>query len=834
MFNNELWQKPAASAGGDFYSHQIANSVRFNASATAHMYHTQGTPTNVDKCTISFWVKRAKLGATMYGMTGSGASGSYSHITFGGDGSDADKFYWLQNPGSPTIVLESNPLFRDTSAWYNIILANDSTQSTDSDRNKIYINGVQLTDWGTGFTPSFYSTQNSDFLMNTSGHKLFVGSGGDSGGNAYLPFDGYIAEYVFIDGTQYASTDFGESKNGVWIPKDPSGLTFGNNGCYLKFESSSDLGNDSSGNNNDFTVSNVSAHDQMLDSPTFNSSSNGGNFATLNPLSSSPDNILTEGNLKATKETGANFEDTAATMNLKGKYYLECCVKELMGVDGQAVGLVNVEEDLITSRDGRLGETGVSYRKNGKLMVAGTENTFGSTWSAGDIVQMAVDMTDINSVKVWFGLNNTWQNSGNPSAGSGIAATITNGEQIMAMSAGYSGTGELIFNFGQDGTFAGEKTAQGNSDATGYGNFYYSPPTNFLALCSGNLPVADAIDPAQTDDNYPQKLFGAKLYTGDGGSSTGITGVGFQPDFVWIKRRNAAENHNLYDSTRGVNKRIQSNRDVAETTEGLPAFGSDGFTVDASGGINNVSSQTYVAWNWRANGGTTSTNSTGTVNATQQVDPTGGFSISTYTGTGSSMTVGHGLSAEPKITIIKDRSATADWVAYTKVIDGSLDYFELNTHDAAGDSGFTGPNSTIWNFDGESSYSNTSGRNYIMYNFTNIEGYCKVGSYYSNTSATDNAFVYLGFRPAFLLIKAIGSGCHWQLIDNKRNGFNPQPESLDADRSNASRTNATQFADLLSNGFKVRTDNQVLGEASKNPYIYLAFAHNPFKYATAR
>ena len=146
--NNALVGASAAgSAGsGDFYSHQIANSVRFNASATAHMYHTQGTPTNVDKCTISFWVKRAKLGAARYGMTGSGASGDYTFITFGGDGNDPDKFYYLQDPGSPTIVLESNPVFRDPSAWYNIIIANDSTQSTDSDRNKIYINGVQLTD----------------------------------------------------------------------------------------------------------------------------------------------------------------------------------------------------------------------------------------------------------------------------------------------------------------------------------------------------------------------------------------------------------------------------------------------------------------------------------------------------------------------------------------------------------------------------------------------------------------------------------------------------------------------------------------------------------------
>ena len=274
VFQNNLLAGAAAAAsagGGGFYSHQIEQSCRFDSASSSYLSRTQGTPTNVDKCTISLWVKRGLLGSAIYAFTGSGygsGGGQYSHISFGGDGNDADKFFWLQNPGSVTINLESNALYRDTNGWYNIILANDSTQSTDSNRNKIYINGTLYTDWGTSFAPYAYSTQNSDFLMNSDGHKVFVGSGGDSGGNAYKLFDGYIAEYVFIDGTQYASTDLGESKNGVWIPKDPSGLTFGNNGFYLKFENASDLGNDSSGNNNDLTASGLGADHQVLDSPT--------------------------------------------------------------------------------------------------------------------------------------------------------------------------------------------------------------------------------------------------------------------------------------------------------------------------------------------------------------------------------------------------------------------------------------------------------------------------------------------------------------------------------------------------------------------------------------
>ena len=265
----EFFQNPGGASG--FYDHQIEQSVRFDSESSSYLSRTQGTPTNVDICTISCWVKRAKIGAYLTAFTGSGKSGGggqYGHIGFGGDGSTADEFYYLQNPGTPTVRLESNALFRDTTGWTNIVIAQDSTQGTAANRNKIYFNGTQYTDWG-DFTA--YSTQNSDFLMNSSGHTIFVGSGGDSAANAYIHFDGYIAEYIFIDGTQNAVTDFGETKNGVWIPKDPSGLTFGNNGFYLKFGNSGSLGTDSSGNGNNLTAYNMGADHQVLDSPTFGS-----------------------------------------------------------------------------------------------------------------------------------------------------------------------------------------------------------------------------------------------------------------------------------------------------------------------------------------------------------------------------------------------------------------------------------------------------------------------------------------------------------------------------------------------------------------------------------
>ena len=833
MFNNELWQKPAGGAGGgDFYTHQIANSCRFNASATSHMYHTQGTPTNVDICTISLWVKRGKLGAAMYAFTGSGsaAAGDYSHLSFGGTGNDPDLFYYLQNENSPvTVELESTALFRDPSAWMNLVIAQDSTQGTAANRNKIYINGVQYTDWG-AFTQ--YSNLNSNFSINTSGHKIFVGSGGDSGGGAYLPYDGYIAEYVFIDGTQYAASDFGETKNGVWIPKDPSGLTFGNNGAYLKFESSGDLGNDSSGNNNDFTLSNVSAHDQMLDSPTFNSDSNGGNFATYNPLSPTTNGaVFTEGNLKSSP--ASNWSSTTYTKGTMAipkdkKIYFEASDA------GSAGGLYSIGvaiESGVPSGTNVGGAGAVTLYDTEKYVNGSGSGSWITGASAGDIIQVAVDGA---TGKVWLGINNTWGGSGNPSAGSNEAGTITNtdNEDLLPVVCQNSAS-NLVLNFGQDGTFAGAKTAQGNSDGTGYGNFYYAPPTNFLSLNSGNLSVADAVDPAQTDDDYPQKLFGAKTYTGTG-SSNAITGVGFKPDWTWIKERSGANDHKLTDSTRGVTKSIESNEQIAQTTDsnGLTAFGTDGFTVGSDAVYNN-SSDTYVGWNWRANGGTTASNGTGDITSTVQADPSGGFSIVTYTGSGTAgNTIGHGLSTTPDMIMIKNISSVDSWAVYNSYI-GNTKHLVLDTGVAPVTSSAywnsTSPTSSVFTV-GTGDALNQNTKNYVAYCFANIEGYCKVGSYVGN-AATNGTFVYTGFKPSFMLNKPLVAG-NWRLVDNARSPYNVTQASLSPRNADAEDTDASVNIDFLSNGFKMRNSDTPMNQGTT--YIYLAMAKNPFKYATAR
>ena len=827
--SNEQWNAPPAG-GGDFYSHQIANSCRFSGSAnddgTHFMYHARGTPTNGDICTISAWVKRSKLGGKIQMFTGSGVNGgSYSWYGFNA----ADEF--LSNYDGDQPRLESNAYFRDPSAWYHIVIANDSTQGTAANRNKVYINGVQYTDWG-DFED--YSTQNADLQVNVSGARLFVGSGGASEANSFYPFDGYIAEYVFIDGTQYAASNFGETKNGAWIPKDPSGLTFGDNGAYLKFENSAALGNDSSGNDNDFTLSNVAAHDQMTDTPTFDDT-NGGNFATMNPLGAGTAYpILAEGNLMMDAFSGSDISGAVATYGLppqSGKWYFECFINAPNSGDNYPfIGLtadtfsINADKG-VSQRDLSINlGTGGSEKSTTYVGTITTDFTDVAAYADNTVCGVFVDM---DARKLWYAKDGAFTNSGNPQDGTNPNYAWTNNITLIPHFISFSGLGaDSILNFGQEGTFAGNKTAGGNADVTGYGNFLYDPG-DYKALCTGNFPIIDEINPAQTSSDFPQKLFNTVLHTGSGAEKA--IAVGFQPDWSWIKERGAAGDHKLTDSSRGVTKSVESNTDIAEATEtqGVKAFTSTGITLGTDAAYNN-NTDTYVSWNWRVNGGSLTTNDVGNQTSYTQTDPSGAFSIVKYAATGNAMTIGHGLSVKPILSLIKDRDAAVNWMIYTQLLDGSQDYLFLNTNAAAADSGLTGPNTSIWSWQSGSSFSNTSGRNYIMYNFANVEGYCKVAKYEGNGNA-NGAFVYTGFSPAWIMIKSLDSTSDWQMFDNKRLGYNVDNNEIQSNESDAEAT--TDMIDILSNGFKCRiaTDPNVA-----ETYIYLAFAHNPFKYATAR
>lgn len=312
------------------------------------------------------------------------------------------------------------------------------------------------------------------------------------------------------------------------------------------------------------------------------------------------------------------------------------------------------------------------------------------------------------------------------------------------------------------------------------------------------------------------------LYSGNGSSGHAITGVGFQPDWVWLKGRNYnGASHSLTDSVRGATKRLVSDSTSAEATNAqyLQSFDSDGFTV-GSHAAHNSGSHTFVAWNWLA-GGSAVTNNDGDLTSSVSANTKSGFSIVAWTtGTG---TVGHGLDKAPEIIFEKKRGASGDWIVDYTVVDGTLDYVRLNTTAAGTNGAIALPTTTVFT-------PNTGASTAVAYCFHSVDGYSKVGSYSANNSS-DGPFVYLGFRPAFILIKATNRTSHWIMQDNKRPGYNQTSIALFSNLNNAESTD--RHVDFLSNGFKLRL-TALDPNTNTAEYIYLAFAEQPFKYSNAR
>jgi hypothetical protein len=834
VFQNHLMAAAAASTAtaADFYEYQIANSIRFDGS-TSVLTKTWGSDaTNNDKWAISVWVKGHKTDGTWEII----ASCAQSVLMALGVGARYDSdahaiMYYTGNGGNNAQSLARG---RDTSAWRHIVMIYDSSQSTGADRIKIYNNGEHWTAGSTTYWGDIdgngYPSQDTDSGWGMNGNANEIGRYQYNGDADY---SGYMADFISIDGAASIS-DFGETKDGVWVPKDPSGLTFGNNGFWLNFASSGDLGNDVSGNNNDWTTAGLAASDQMLDSPTFDGTDNGGNFPTLNPLFKHENITFSEGNLKHSTSTNQRGVMCNIQIPKTGKWYWEhLSVAFNYPTDHElhSVGVNVPTVDIDASRGGR--STGISYASNNgqKYVESGTGATYGDAWEEGDIVGVEFD-ADNGTIN--FSKNGTFQGD----------ISLTSAQQakdwfpFVGMGGGTS-TEQGIFNFGQDGTFAGEKTAQGIADENGYCNFYYSPPSGAVALCAANLPTP-AADPAS--EKGPAKYFINKLYTGDGASTLAITGLEFQPDFTWIKNRDQADDHCLFDSTRGVTKLITSNSEAAETTDAdtLKSWTSDGFTVGADVKVN-TSSEKYVSWNWKANGGTTSSNSDGSITSTVQVDADRGFSIIKYTGSGSgAITYGHGLSAAPEFIVNWRLEASQSRTVYHHLMnDGGAPadqgriYLDATSTYDTGSGGLWDvsaiTSSTIGCVSG--TWMNQS-EDFLTLAFVGKEGFSKF-SYYKGNGNADGTFVYTGFRPAYVMIKSTDVADSWFILDDVRDIYNEAEEYLQANSSAEGLNHSNIGIDILSNGFKCRRSSNALN-GDGNDYVYVAFAKNPFKYATAR
>jgi hypothetical protein len=804
------------ASGEDAFT--IDQSLRFNDDDSAYLSTTLGTATHNDRLTFSCWVKRSAISENHKILTRYTDSDNRFYIGIASN----DKIYIYQrNGGSLGFSYQTTQLFRDPSAWMHIVLAIDTGQGTPSDRVRLYVNGVEVTDFSTETDP----TQDLDLIMQTAtSTEIRLGQYDSS-----QYFDGYLSEVHFIDGTALTPSSFGETGDyGEWKPIEVSGLTYGTNGFYLDFADSSALGDDESGNTNDWTVNNLTASDQVVDSPT-------NNFATLSIIEGINGELtFSEGNLQIYRASvGSPFPGGQSNMSTgtSGKWYWEVYLVSTTN-NYERIGIVTEDHPASTYlTDDTYGGKGWGWEYSGnKTSTDNGDETYGSdpTFATGEIVGVAVD---VDNGTLTFYQDNVSR---------GVAFTgLTSQAPFRARNDSYN-TSKHFYNFGQDSSFGGNKTSQSNQDSNGIGDFYYEPPNGFLALCSKNLPDVDVV---------PSEHFNTVLYTGtdDTGSGHSITGVGFEPSFVWTKDRDAAYGHYLFDAVRGtgVTKGLRSNTTADEgmaneSYDALSSFDSDGFTITgtAFGSLyQDRSSADYVAWNWKANG-SGSSNTDGDIDSTVSANVDAGFSIVSYTGSGTGGdTVGHGLSKAPEMIIVKTRNDVEDWGVYhaSNTSEPETDRLKLNSTVATADNaGFwndTAPTSSVFTV-GTANTTNWSTKTYIAYCFHSVDGYSKVGSYEGNDS-TDGTFVYTGFRPAFIMFKSVDTGDSWVITDTDRDTSNDGvTQKLYPNGSFEEQTASNFIVDHLSNGFKLRQTSNQINNAST--YIYLAFAETPFKYSNAR
>jgi len=441
----------------------VANSCRFNFADGAYLTKTFGASGNQKTFTLSNWIKRSRLGdlVMLYGGAGSDAiyfTTSDELLVICGSGSDDRR--------------QSTMKFRDVGAWYHIVLKFDTTQGTAADRYTLYVNGVEAATPVVSGKNEITEDLDIDLFYDSASYIGFDGS------SDY--FDGYMAETVHIDGTALAASSFGEFDEDsptIWKPIDVSGLTFGTNGFYLDYEDSGDLGDDESGNTNDFTETNLAATDQATDTPT-------NNFATLNGVFNTP-LTLAEGNLKATEGSSVwNYiQGTIAVAS--GKWYWECKCKGdylILGVIDQdeAKGYAVNDRNPFSSTD--ISTRGFGYYNgDGKYYSNGSGNTYGDTFASDDIIGVALDC---DNKKLYFSKNGTFQDSGDPTSGAtGTGAiSLNSNTSLFGMAIAVQNNNTEV-NFGSP-SYANSSDA---ADANGYGAFEYSPPSGYLSLCTKNL-----------------------------------------------------------------------------------------------------------------------------------------------------------------------------------------------------------------------------------------------------------------------------------------------------------------------------------------------------------
>ena len=768
------------SAAGGF---TIDQSIRFNDGDSPYLNRTFGTPTSNSQFGYSFWIK-----------LGEGYDGKYIISANGGGNNDNFTFQSgqirIQEGG--VLRLRSDQLFNDFSSWYHFVVAYDLGNATASQKLRVYLNGLEITSWTTDTRSSLSST--SSRLNAAVSHD--IGANVFNGISSHVNnWDGYIAEFNFVDGAVLSPTDFGETNadTGQWVPIDTSGLDFGTNGFRITGADSSDLGADQAGSN-DFSSSGLSSADSVSDSPT-------ANHCTLNPLWVDG-YTLSDGNL-VTNQSGdaAAIGTMAFDPTDSDGFYFEAKVTTAatypnVGIrTAESVSQIGAVSNLSGNSTGRFSYTG----SNGQFSDEGSGSSYGDAWSgtADKVIGVLV-----KAGSLYFSVDGTIQNSGT-AAKTGLTGLMV----------------PTVFYDAGSGTQAAWEMRFDAAD-------WSTTPSGYKALSTSNLP-----DPTIADGSL---YFNTVLYTGDGSSSTrSITGAGFQPDFVWKKKRSGADHHWLHDAVRGATKGLNSNRTDSEyTSNRLTSFDSDGFSFATSDPDTNGSGATYVAWAWKGGNSSGSSNTDGTVSSTVSVSATSGFSVAEWTHTtASNYTVGHGLGAVPKMIWVKTTDQATNWGVYHSdiTVGNRLILNDTSTEIA----GYWGANSWTSSTFSIGSARDANGSTMIGYCVAEVDGFSRISSYTGDGSS--ELFVYTGFRPAFVIGKrASGSGGYfdWWIFDDKRPGYNLTNLRLYSNL-NAAEDPGAGSLDLVSNGFVIRSNTSSMNN-SGDTFVFAAFASSPFKFANAR
>ena len=742
----------------------IAKSLIFNDGSNPNLTRTAGgSPSSTKIFTLSWWVKRCTLSTTQTMIGLAEVTGSTNRPVMNFDSSNRLQ---VVTSGGTTMNKISTRGFFDTSKWYHFVVRVDTTQSTAADRVRIYVDGDQITSFSTNTIPS----QNAAFQLVTQQMNIGRLSGTSQ------QFDGYLAEINYADGQSYAPTQFGmtDTSSGRWVPTTVS-VTYGNNGYRLQFANSAGqtVGDDTSGNTNDFTVNNLDAADATTDSPTQNHSIMDSNI-TAGSIS------LNEGGTKLlapSGDYGTAVGTLAFDINTSTGYYWEVTFNASSGTE---IGVIENNKRPTASNAGDAGASILQARGGGG----------GNTWWI-DQDDSSVDDTGVSHAdghrigvavkegKIWFAYNNTYFFSGNPSTGANPAFT----------GLGARGLHRAFFRTYNSGIMYSHMNEN---------DWSYSPPTGFKALQQDNL----------------------------------VTSTKEISDLVWTKNRDSSDAHTVLDSFRGGSARLETDDAGAEATvtNMINKFLAGGQQIGSYADMNR-SGDSFVSWNWHANGGTSSANTDGsgaTIASTIQANDTAGFSMVTYTGTGSNGKVAHGLSAAPHWVVVKNRGESEGWTNYHIGMDSATKIMTWNNTnsqaDSAGDWNSTAPTSTIVNV-GTNARTNKNTINYIMYCWRPVKGYSKFGKYEGNNSASNGIFIHTGFKPSWLMVKSLDENYGWKIFDNKRSPTNPVDNSIDADAKGTENT-STYIVDFCANGIKMRDSNSNTNAAVT--YIYMAFAEHPF------